>query len=86
MYIEKLERNPSGPVVTVRMNYDEVIHLVNAMYHYTNNADKNDEKHFQKLKETFAEMSFVKDVVKHGMLQEDTVQHFREAGYHDVLE
>lgn len=86
MYIEKLERNPSGPIVTVTMNYDEVINLVNAMYYYTKDSDKTDEVHFNRLKETFAEMSFVKDVVKHGMVQEDTVQHFREAGYHDVLE
>lgn len=86
MYIEKFEKNPSGPVVTVTMNYDEVITLCNAMYHYTENADKSNEKYFQCLKETFAEISFVKDVVKHGMVQEDTVQHFREAGYNDVCE
>lgn len=79
MYIEKLERNPSGPIVTVTMNYDEVMDLLNAMYHYCKNHSNEDGYVSPTTKQTFAEMSFVKDVVKHGALQEDTVQHFREA-------
>lgn len=79
MYIEKLERNPSGPTVTVTMNYNEVMDLLNAMYHYCKNHPDEDGCFSSTAKQTFAEMSFVKDVVKHGALQEDTVQHFREA-------
>ena len=79
MYIEKLERNASGPVVTVTMNYNEVMDLLNAMYHYCKNHPDEEGYISSTAKQTFAGMSFVKDVVKHGALQEDTVQHFREA-------
>lgn len=88
MYIEKFEKNSSGPIVTVTMNYDEVMALCNAVYAYTKDTivnNRHDEAYMQKMKETFAEMSFVKDVVKHGMVQEDTVQFFKEVGYNDVL-
>lgn len=79
MYIEKLERNPSGPQVTVTINYDEIMDLLNAMYHYCKNNPEQDGYVSPTAKQTFAEMSFVKDVVKHGSLQEDTVQHFQES-------
>ena len=79
MYIEKLQRNPSGPQVTVTINYDEMMDLLNAMYHYCKNNPNEDGYVSPTAKNTFAEMSFIKDVVKHGSLQEDTVQHFREA-------
>ena len=79
MYIEKLERNPSGPQVTVTINYDEMMDLLNAMYHYCKNNPEKDGYVSLTAKKTFAEMSFIKDVVKHGSLQEDTVQHFKEA-------
>ena len=79
MYIEKLERNSSGSSVTVTMNYDEMMDLLNAMYHYCKNHPDEDGYISPTAKQTFADMSFIKDVVKHGALQEDTVQHFREA-------
>lgn len=81
MYIEKLQRNPSGPQVTVTMNYDEMMALLNAMYHYCKN-NPEDGYISPTAKNTFAEMSFVKDVVKHGSLQEDTVQYFQESHNH----
>jgi hypothetical protein len=86
MYIEKFEKNPSGPSVTVTFNYNEVLNLFNAMYQYTQNADRTDETYFKRLQETLAEISFVKDIVKHGMVQEDTVQFFKESGYNDVID
>ena len=79
MYIEKLERNSSGSSVAVTMNYNEMMDLLNAMYHYCKNHPDEDGYISPTAKQTFADMSFIKDVVKHGALQEDTVQHFREA-------
>ena len=79
MYIEKLERNSSGPSVTVTMNYNEMMDLLNAMYHYCKNHPDEDGYVSPTAKQTFTDMSFIKDVVKHGALQEDTVQFYREA-------
>jgi hypothetical protein len=79
MYIEKLERKSSGSSVTVTMNYNEMMDLLNAMYHYCKNHPDEDGYISPTAKQTFADMSFIKDVVKHGALQEDTVEHFREA-------
>ena len=76
MVIEKFEKHgtPLGSTVTLTLNYKEVRDITNALYHY---QKKNDHPEVDKdIKECYAEMSVVRDIVKHSQLQPDTAEIF----------
>ena len=77
MIIEGLEKTPSGTNVTICLNQQELIDIFNAMYRdkkFFDNGGKSPYTPSNSTLETFAGVSFVKDIVLHGQLDEYSIQ------------
>lgn len=83
MIIDKFEKHgaPLGNTVTLTLNYKEVRDITNALYHYQ--KDHNHPEIDRDIKECYAEMSVVRDLVKHSGLQLDTAETFCEIFHGD---
>ncbi len=66
MYIEKLSSATNSKSATVFLNYDEVRDIANGLYYVT--------KTHSEYKEIHAKCKVVFDMVKHGMIQPETVE------------
>lgn len=70
MFIEELHCKPSLKNVTVNLNYDEVKDIANGLYACISQNEEN----AKKFENIYNKMSFLRDMIKHGNIQEHTVK------------
>lgn len=74
MYIEQLCSKQGMKEMTLHLNYDEVRDTANALYYLV--SGKSPEKDYSELQ---AKWQFLFDMVKHGMIQPETVGKLQKA-------
>lgn len=74
MHIEELTSKPNIKIATVVMTYEEVRDIANGLYHLISGTECNKDDY----KNIYAKSKFLFDMVKHGMIQPETLNRFDE--------
>ena len=83
MYIEELSSRQANKYLTVTFSYEEIRDITNGLYHACHPEKKAAKSDLSKVNAYF---NFLFDMVKHGMIQPETIRKFENGSFENGSE